>query len=277
MSNYEAKINARQLRLVDLRLAAVVLTGSLPKRFTGLYCLKADSRTNQSSSASNCIEKELDNLGNMQNKATLYVCEGFSVLMITHVLGGLISLKLIEIFNTVPPITVFILSSSALSPVIAIAYLKSRIHFFPNFFINSETLAVAASGVVIVWLTIFVERIIFLGRGPLLLPRLLMVSPPYNYVNIFWYTFWAPLIEEVLFRGFFLNMLMKKWSVWSAVLVSSILFAFPHILFSETNVGLVGSSFLLMNSFIFSFVFIQGGIVAAVLTHAFNNIFFLFL
>ncbi len=79
----------------------------------------------------------------------------------------------------------------------------------------------------------------------------------YDLINIFLYTAWAPLFEETLFRGYFLEIL-KSWNNTGALLLSSLLFTLPHLfntsLISSGAIFLLGT-FILIDSIIFGMAY----------------------
>jgi membrane protease YdiL (CAAX protease family) len=104
----------------------------------------------------------------------------------------------------------------------------------------------------------------------------------YDLINILLYTVWAPLIEETLFRGFFLEILKPQWNNTGALLLSSLLFTLPHMAYpsfysSGILDGLLIVLSILMDSIIFGMAYIRGGLIAAIIVHAFSNSYMLIL
>jgi membrane protease YdiL (CAAX protease family) len=54
----------------------------------------------------------------------------------------------------------------------------------------------------------------------------------------------APVMEELIFRGFLMNPLLRKWGFWIAAFVTTLLFAISHYydLYGTISVGLFGFS-----------------------------------
>lgn len=54
----------------------------------------------------------------------------------------------------------------------------------------------------------------------------------------------APVMEELIFRGFLMNPMLRKWGFWIAALVTTLLFAISHYydLYGTISVGLFGFS-----------------------------------
>ncbi len=209
-----------------------------------------------------------------KKNSAFFVVEGFVVLVLAHICGGYVASTLIEKGSNIPPLSLYIIFTSALSPVVAIIYLVFRTHIILPILISSNIFKATIAGVIFMWLVAFIQ-IIFIGRDMYLSPKLLEVSHPFDYINIFLCVCWAPLVEEALFRGYFLNMLMRKWGLWIAILASSTLFVVAHLLFAPGTSNTINMALLFTRSIIVSFAFIQGGFIAAVLVHSFNNLYFL--
>jgi len=108
------------------------------------------------------------------------VLEGFGVVIVVHALGiHYIAPLLAEIFLKLPYVTIAMLSSSSLSPLIAITYLIFRVKFIPEFFIKKEKLLYLLSGVVMAWIAVFVN-VLFLGTDSLYLREAINVPSSYQ-------------------------------------------------------------------------------------------------
>lgn len=76
----------------------------------------------------------------------------------------------------------------------------------------------------------------------------------------------APITEEILMRGFVLEMLKKKYHVGLALLVSTVLFALLHFNMVQTLSALV-------SGFLLGILYIKtGSVVTTILTHALYNL-----
>jgi membrane protease YdiL (CAAX protease family) len=83
---------------------------------------------------------------------------------------------------------------------------------------------------------------------------------------------YAPIMEELIFRGFFLNRLTHKWGLKKAIMISSILFGLGHadiigatifgmimcLLYIKTKSLLTGMAVHALNNLIVSFIQIGG-------------------
>lgn len=207
----------------------------------------------------------------MQRNSYMIIGEGFTALILIQCLGFIFIGHFLQIyFPAMPPITVNIISSSAISPLLASAYLCARTKVKPTIILNKQVVALTFAGVVLVYIVSLMYMYIFKESN-----FVSNLSSPnaFKYINLFWYVVWAPVTEEILFRGYFLNVLSARGNV-TASIVSSLLFAAAHILFAYPHFDIImalESSFLFVYSMIFAFMYVQGGIIPAILTHIFSN------
>lgn len=86
------------------------------------------------------------------------------------------------------------------------------------------------------------------------------------WLNLFAICIWVPVIEELFFRGFLLRLLMSRLGTFSAVLLSSLVFAVLH-----GNIGLLIPVFVC--SVVISVLYIRtGSIYPSILTHGCVNL-----
>ncbi|WP_159102287.1 CPBP family intramembrane glutamic endopeptidase [Caldalkalibacillus mannanilyticus] len=97
-----------------------------------------------------------------------------------------------------------------------------------------------------------------------------------NYINLnhsLYYWIWnlqPPIVEEILFRGVILSILLMSFSRLNAMLISSFLFSLIHILLDPVNVliaFIVGVIFVIL-------VFQTGSILPVVVIHYIINSYF---
>ena len=206
----------------------------------------------------------------------LSVAEGTIVLILCQVVGVcLLGDILHSHYPSAPTLTVNILSSSAIAPVLTIFYLWLRTKCLPKFVLNREALLTAISGMVLVFIVSLLYVMIF--KYNTFVKNLLSSPGNYKEINIFLFVIWGPLLEEVLFRGYILN-LLKSYGKITALLITSILFATLHLLFAGFSIDLyllVESIFLVIYAMIYGVCYLNGGIVSAILAHVFCNLYFL--
>ena len=71
----------------------------------------------------------------------------------------------------------------------------------------------------------------------------------------------TPIAEEIIYRGFLFNLLLKKYSVKIALIVSSLIFAFFHLRFA-------GIGFLFVYGLFFGYVYYKtNSLIAPILAH----------
>jgi membrane protease YdiL (CAAX protease family) len=79
----------------------------------------------------------------------------------------------------------------------------------------------------------------------------------------------APVFEEILFRGLFYQSLKKRFGLWQAAIISSVLFSILHFNTAQF-LPIFGLGILLC--FVFEYT---GSLVPVIVLHIFNNAFFL--
>lgn len=207
-------------------------------------------------------------------KSVIIVLEGFGALIAFHAIGGYYCApKVAGVFPKLPLLTVSMLSSSAISPVIAIIYLALRTKFIPKFTIKKEIFMYILAGIVMAWIVVFVSVIVS-GKGDVFTQEILKTPYPYYYLNLFLLILWGPLLEEILFRGYFFEILRQKLNNTRALLFSSILFVIFHGIWGGYGINLF---FIFLYSVIFTLMYIQGGLIASISVHALVNFYLLYL
>jgi membrane protease YdiL (CAAX protease family) len=75
----------------------------------------------------------------------------------------------------------------------------------------------------------------------------------------------VPFAEELLFRGVLYPLLRQRWGVWTAVLLSALIFALIH---GEIAVGVTAFLLGILLAFVYEF---SGSLWTSILIHAVNN------
>ena len=76
----------------------------------------------------------------------------------------------------------------------------------------------------------------------------------------------TPVIEEILYRGIILNLLLKKYSVLVSIILSSIIFAFIHLKF-------IGIGYLFLYGLLFGFAYYKTkSLFTSILLHFLINL-----
>lgn len=209
-----------------------------------------------------------------RSKSAIVVLEGFGVLIVTHAIGGYYCGPwLAETFIELPQVTVAMLSSSSISPVIALIYLGLRTKFIPRFNVKKETFISLLPIIVMAWIVVFVSVLLY-GKESLFGQEILKTLPPYYYLNLFLVVLFGPLLEETLSRGYFFEILKQSWGNTKALLLSSVLFVIPHSIWGSLDISLF---FIFLFSIVFTLAYIMGGLVTAILVHAFVNFYLFYL
>lgn len=207
---------------------------------------------------------------------SLTVAEGVIVLILFQIVGiCLLGDMLHRVFPSAPTLTTNILSSSAIAPVLTIFYLWVRTKNFPKIVLNRDNILTTVSGIVLIFIVSLFYVMIF--RSNLFIKNLLVIPGIFKNINVVWFVFWAPITEEILFRGYFLNILTCHGKI-QALVISSLLFVAVHLLFAGVGINLstiLEIGFLFIYSMIFGFCYLQAGIVSSILVHVFDNFYFL--
>lgn len=207
-------------------------------------------------------------------KSITIVLEGFGILILSHIVGGYFCApKLAEVFSELPLLTISILSSSAISPIVAIIYLALRAKFIPKFSVKREILMYILSGMVMAWIVVFLSVLVS-GKGDTFAQEILKTPHPYYYLNLFLLILWGPILEEILFRGYLFEILRQQMNSAVALLFSSVLFIGLHGLWGVFGINLF---FIFLYSVIFTLLYIQGGLIVSILVHVFVNSYLLYL
>lgn len=207
-------------------------------------------------------------------KSLIIVLEGFLVLQVAHFVGGnFVASVLIQKYPDLPQSTAATIASSDISPLVAILYMALRSGWCPSFKLNHNVVPGSVAGIFLTWLICFIGLLFFDKENPeareiLSLPRL------YLYHGVFSVSVWNPVLEEVMTRGYFFEILRKEWSLAFSVIVSTLAFVFSHAFWGAWGPGII---LIACNSLAFTLVYVQGGVWAAVITHIFVNSYILFL
>jgi membrane protease YdiL (CAAX protease family) len=207
-------------------------------------------------------------------KSTLLVLEGFGVLIVFHMIGGYyFAPRLVKIFSEIPLLTISMITSSAISPVMAILYLALRNKFIPKFSIKRGMFAYILSGIMLAWLIVFINML-FSVKEISFAKEILESPSPYYYLNLFLLILWGPFLEEILFRGYLFELLKPSWGDPMSLLLSSTLFVMPHGIFGFFDITLIS---IFLYSIVFTLLYMYGGLIASISVHAFVNLYLLYL
>jgi membrane protease YdiL (CAAX protease family) len=95
----------------------------------------------------------------------------------------------------------------------------------------------------------------------------LLTTPNINKIIYFFLmVIITPVVEEIIYRGFLFNLLLKKYSVKIALIVSSLIFAFFHLRFA-------GIGYLFVYGLFFGYVYYKvNSLIAPILAHFVINL-----
>lgn len=200
--------------------------------------------------------------------------EAIGVLLISHLVGGYFLGPLIaRVFNNIPLVTVEIVSSSALSPLVVLLYLALRIGWVGKLNINREVLMYALAGITMSFFLVFIEAIL-LGKDITFAQEIIDAPRPYSYLNMFLVIMLGPIAEEVLFRGYIFEIMQDTWGKTFACIGSTMVFVILHGLLGSFDASLI---FIMLYSVIFLITYLQGGLVSSISVHVFVNSYLIYL
>lgn len=207
-------------------------------------------------------------------RSAVIVTIGFGISLIAHAIGGYyFAPKLAETFSQVPRITIEMLASSSISPVIAIIFLLVTTKFIPRILITRYTITCILAGLVVGWIAVFLEVLTF-GKESAFSIAILSTPRPYYYVNLFLLIVYGPFFEETLYRGYFFELMKPGWGNCKAFFLSSMLFVLFHGLWGGFGMWLF---FIFLASAISTIMYLEGGLIAAITTHSFVNFYLMYL
>jgi len=98
------------------------------------------------------------------------------------------------------------------------------------------------------------------------------------YLYLFVMIGFGPVVEELLMRGCFFEVLRQSWGDWRALRMSTLLFVIPHLIWSgPVFLNPVAIFSLIVASVLFTYLYIEGGLVPAIAAHMFWNFYVNFL
>jgi len=204
------------------------------------------------------------------------VAEGFIVFVVIKLLMIVLATVLVGMLSNANKTTIYVLTSGIFSTLLAILYLWIRTKYMPKIKIHYDSIMYSIAGVIFMWFFLYIG-LLFFGFNDVYIKKLIGVSGVYKYINVFWFAIWSPVTEELIFRGYFLEMLSHKKPV-IALLITSLLFVTLHIIFSLNPYNylmIISCASFFIFSMIVGFVYLHAGLMPAIIVHMFSNIYFL--
>jgi len=210
-----------------------------------------------------------------RGKSVQIVLEGFGILILWHAAGGYFLAPFLgRIFSGCPSLVIDMLSSSGISPAIAAFYLYLRTRSVPRLVWQREVLVYMLAGIVLAWIITYLSILVFLDKDIALAQDIARMPAPCKYLLLFLLTFWGPVIEETLNRGFFFEILSKEWNRPFALLFSSAIFVVSHGIWGGFEPALI---LIFGYSVILTLLYIEAGLLVSVSTHMFINAYLFYL
>jgi membrane protease YdiL (CAAX protease family) len=215
------------------------------------------------------VEREAKMIPERYKNITILL-EGFAVLFLSKLFFTTRAAKLHFELPFVPDMTMILLAA-LVACIVTIFYLLCRTNYIPTFTLNNETILYSFFGIAIMWIFHLISSIILVKHAAPL-DYTINCKDIYKYLNILCAIMLLPITEEVIYRGYFIKLLMPKGTL-SALLITSGLFACSHLLlrnYSSLEMLVLGIYFFIF-SMTAGFVRIRAGLVAAIFVHVFNN------
>ena len=130
-----------------------------------------------------------------------------------------------------------------------------------------DSLVIGLVGIVIIWFVSVIYAILLTGLksdDPFTQTTINLPFPYFQLQGLFIVGI-GPVLEELLMRGYFFEILRKKWNVVIALLITLV---FSTILHFRFDVGVID---ILIMQTIFTFLYLHGGILSSTLAHALGN------
>ena len=156
-----------------------------------------------------------------------------------------------------------------LSTILTILYMLYQYRYFPIFIRNSlkESLMTSLGGIVLIWIVILFEALLYFGNrsNDPFIQHLIAFPSPKFYIGFFMMVFINPFFEETLMRGYFFEILNRRWSILISLLLTV---SFSSTMHYRVGIGVIH---VILSNIIFTFLYLNGGLVPSILAHAFVN------
>lgn len=209
------------------------------------------------------------------------VLEGFLITYISLFICGYYNIELTQYYSYIPQITVKLLSS-AISATVATCFLAWRLKYIPKMVTDKrELFSTILVGIIALYVFIYLALHWFEKYNS----NVQLILHTYSFyfkLNVFLFIFCIPFIEEVLFRGYFLEMLRRPWGTSFSICFSSLLFIFGHkgflslLMYGDIHY-LIPFSYVFLGSILFSIGYLRAGLLASIFLHSFANFFVLYI
>ena len=80
----------------------------------------------------------------------------------------------------------------------------------------------------------------------------------------------GPILEEILFRGFFFEVLRRKWNIKIALAVILLFSAIVHLKYGISVINII------IDNVILTLIYIEGGLIASIIGHIFLNFYMIY-
>jgi membrane protease YdiL (CAAX protease family) len=148
-------------------------------------------------------------------------------------------------------------------------YMFFQYRFLPVFTRTSlkESLLTSFGGMILIWIVVAAEVLLYFGNrsNDPFIRQLISLPSLQFYMGAMMIVIVNPFLEEVLFRGFFFEILKGRWNTSIALLVTV---SFSSVMHYRAGLGIIH---VVLTNIIFTVLYLAGGLVPCILGHAFVN------
>lgn len=220
---------------------------------------------------------------NIQIRSILLIVEGLTVYAIFYYLGGSVLFwYLRSLFTDWPVFTISALTTSIASVFLTVTYLRLRLHFQFELKLAQKHIIGTCIAILILLGVVLTVAYLF-GLNDWTIRRAVNVPAPYLILNMLLVALIGPVLEEILFRGYFYKIIKDGFGYIAAIMITSTLFVIPHLILSSLNIIaygkgvinimdlLIGFVILLIYSTMFTIMNRYWGLLSAILAHVIVN------
>jgi membrane protease YdiL (CAAX protease family) len=156
-----------------------------------------------------------------------------------------------------------------LAMILTNLYMFYQYRYFPIFIRNSlkESIMTSFAGIVLIWIVVVFEVILYFGNqsDDPFVQHLIALPSPQFYIGLIMMIFISPFFEEILMRGFFFEILKRRWNIVISLLI---IISFSSIMHYRVGIGVIH---IILTNIIFTFLYLNGGLLSSILAHSFVN------
>ena len=135
-----------------------------------------------------------------------------------------------------------------------------------------NSLIIGIGGIFVIWIIKFLSFLFFINKGATLpsIKSFLELPSIYFYIGFIMLVIIGPILEEILFRGFFFEVLRRKWNIKIALAVILLFSAIVHLKYGISVINVI------IDNVILTLIYIEGGLIASIIGHIFLNFYMIY-